>query len=132
VLNWTTPSPQRDLVQTYYAALAGAPEPPVLGVTPSLRLYPVDLKDRRQVAFRGVFGPLRNDSAFSTDGSGGSFHDVCGSWAGVGKPPYGTVGLDDFVFDVDCKGRATAVTARGLRTKLKRVGRVITQSADGD
>ncbi|KAF5013005.1 hypothetical protein FDECE_952 [Fusarium decemcellulare] len=116
VQNWTMG--ELDLLVTYYTAISGSDSVSTEGPRPSLRLYPVGLRDDKQVAFRGVFGQASSKNSFAPGGSPWIFG--CTAWAGVGEPSYGNIGLDDFVFEVDETGRATAITARGLRTTLRR------------
>ncbi|KAJ3469475.1 hypothetical protein MRS44_003540 [Fusarium solani] len=116
VQNWT--SGDLDLLVTYYAALSIAESVSSKSPRASLRLYPVGLHGGGKVAFRGVYGLNTNESVFGS--SDEPWLGGCGAWAGVGEPPYGNVGLDDFVFDVDVDGRAAAITARGARKTLQR------------
>ncbi|RSM13195.1 hypothetical protein CEP52_002047 [Fusarium oligoseptatum] len=107
-----------DLLVTYYAALSMADSVADTSPRANLRLYPVGLHGGGKVAFRGVDGLNTNESVFGSRDQ--PWLGGCGAWAGVGEPPYGNVGLDDFVFDVDEDGRATAITARGARKTLQR------------
>ena len=116
VQNWT--SGDLDLLVTYYAALSVADSVSSTSPRANLRLYPVGLHGGGKVAFRGVYGLNTNESVFGSRDE--PWLGGCGAWAGVGEPPYGNVGLDDFVFDVDEDGRATAITARGARKTLQR------------
>ena len=116
VKNWT--QGEKDLLKSYYAAWAMVTIEDMT-VEPTLRLYPVDLQNSTQVAFRGVFEIPGTGDAFSSSGMP-PFGTYCGSWATVSEPAYGNVGLEDFVFDVDEAGRATALTARGARKTLLR------------
>jgi len=105
----------RDLLKSYFGALHGVPSEAIEG-EPRLRLYPVGLDDGKQIAFRGVYDALGDAAPFPN--SGRPFAGACAAWASVGEPPYGNVGLDDFVFDIDAAGKATAITARGARQVL--------------
>ncbi|RSL85883.1 hypothetical protein CEP51_003100 [Fusarium floridanum] len=116
VQNWT--SENFDLLVAYYAALSMAESVSSTSPRANLRLYPVGLHGGGKVAFRGVYGLNTNESVFGSRDE--PWLGGCGAWAGVGEPPYGNVGLDDFVFDVDEDGRATAITARGARKTLQR------------
>ncbi|WAO88762.1 Beta-lactamase domain-containing protein [Fusarium falciforme] len=116
VQNWT--SGDLDLLVTYYAALSMAESVSSTSPSANLRLYPVGLHGGGKVAFRGVYGLNTNESVFGSRDE--PWLGGCGAWAGVGEPPYGNIGLDDFVFDVDENGRATAITARGARKTLQR------------
>jgi len=119
VTNWTSLGDQRDLLASYFAALAGIF--PNTSIKPSLRLYPVGLSSSEdgKIAFRGVLGVLSDQSVYSLGDK--PFSRACGAWGGVGEPPYGNIGLDDFVFEVDGGGMATGVEVRGVRRTLKRV-----------
>lgn len=120
VQNWTAGNDKQDLLVNYFATLnLLLPVNASLTGQPSLRLYPVGLRSNGQVAFRGVWGPLTNQSVFSAPGQG-PFTRACAAWGEVGEPPYGNIGLDDFIFDVDETGKATAIIARGVRTTLSR------------
>jgi len=77
----------------------------------------MDLRDDKQIAFRGVYGPPDNASSYSKPTL---FKSLCASWAGLGESLYGDVRLGDFEFEVDESGRAVAVTARGTRSTLRR------------
>ncbi|RSL55093.1 hypothetical protein CEP54_009529 [Fusarium duplospermum] len=116
IQNWT--SGDLDLLVTYYAALSTVEYVSRTSPRASLRLYPIGLHGGGKVAFRGVYGLNTNESVFGSRDE--PWLGGCGAWAGVGEPPYGNVGLDDFVFDVDEDGRATAITARGARKTLQR------------
>jgi hypothetical protein len=105
----------RDLLKSYFGALHGVPPEAITG-EPGLRLYPVGLEDGKQIAFRGVYEAPGNATLFSA--SGRPFAGGCVAWGAVGEPAYGNVGLDDFVFDVDATGKATAIRARGARQVL--------------
>jgi len=105
----------RDLLKSYFGALHGVPPEAIEG-EPGLRLYPVGLEDGKQIAFRGVYDPPGDRIPFPN--SGRPFSGACASWSSVGEPPYGNVGLDDFVFDIDADGKATAIRARGARQVL--------------
>lgn len=116
IQNWT--SGDLDLLVTYYAALSMADSVSSTSPRANLRLYPVGLHGEGKVAFRGVYGLNTNESVFGSRDE--PWLGGCGAWAGVGEPAYGNVGLDDFVFDVDKDGRATAITARGARKTLQK------------
>ncbi len=116
VQNWTMGD--LDIKKSYMAALSVADLSDVTG-EPDLRLYPVGLKDERQMAFRGVFDYQGSSGVYSTAETT-PFGRRCVAWATVGSPHYGNVGLDDFVFDIDGSGCATAITTRGARKTLAR------------
>ncbi|RSL55278.1 hypothetical protein CEP53_007163 [Fusarium sp. AF-6] len=116
VQNWT--SGDIDLLVTYYAALLMAESVSDTSPRANLRLYPVGLHGGGKVAFRGVYGLNTNESVFGSRDE--PWLGGCGAWAGVGEPPYGNVGLDDFVFDVNEDGRAITIMARGARKTLQR------------
>ncbi|KAI1115508.1 beta-lactamase/transpeptidase-like protein [Nemania sp. NC0429] len=84
------------------------------------RLYPMDLGgDGGAVAFRAVYEAARGPSYTSQPGV--VFSLGCLPWGSVAGIQYGNVAFDDFVFEVDWKGRATAITPRVARQTLKRV-----------
>jgi len=115
VQNWT--SGDLDLVKSYFAAknLMALDEVPG---QPTLRLYPMDLHNGKQVAFRGVYEIPNKDGVYSSGSR--PFEKYCATWSQLSEPQYGNIGLDDFVFDIDEMGKATAITARGERKTLKR------------
>ncbi|KAJ4350283.1 uncharacterized protein N0V89_008904 [Didymosphaeria variabile] len=119
VKSWMDKGGTRDLLKTYFAALQMA-ESNALEEDPSLRLYPVGLQNRGEVAFRGVFEYQGSAGAFS-DSNTTAFGSRCGAFAAVDEPQYGNVGLDDFVFGVDSAGMATSIAARGMRITLRRL-----------
>lgn len=108
-----------DRLKSYFVALQEGSEEDVVQ-EPSLRLYPVGLRDDNKVAFRGVYELPRQSGVFSTVGMP-PFGTYCAAWASVSEPTYGNVGLDDFVFDVDKFGRAIALTANGVRRTMLRM-----------
>ncbi|ORY16868.1 hypothetical protein BCR34DRAFT_73618, partial [Clohesyomyces aquaticus] len=118
VRNWT--GGQLDLLKSYVAAMQGSTIED-LKEEPSLRLYPVDLRDASQVAFRGVYESYTEGNAFSTSETR-PFEGYCAAWGGVSEPQYGNVGLDDFVFTIDQEGKAISVDVRGARRMLLRKG----------
>ncbi|KAI1747220.1 beta-lactamase/transpeptidase-like protein [Xylaria castorea] len=83
------------------------------------RLYPVGLQGDGLIAFRAVYETARNASYTSQPGV--VFSQGCLPWGDVAAIQYGSVALDDFVFEIDDKGRATAITPRVARQTLKRV-----------
>ena len=119
---WDWRSGDKDLLKSYFAALHGLPLETVES-EPSLRLYPVGLQDDKQIAFRGVYEPHGNAGGFSQDGR--PFSGACAAWGAVAEPPYGNLGLDDFVFDLNEAGEATGVIARGFRQVLQRKGPLV-------
>ena len=129
ILNWTSTSTsshghrhEEDLLVNYWAAYnLVLPVNASLTGRPSLRLYPTGLSSKTQVAFRGVWSAWQESNVYSADDTA-AFTRACVAWGQVGEPTYGNVGLDDFVFDVDEHGVATAITARGVRRKLVRKG----------
>ncbi|KAJ4305180.1 hypothetical protein N0V90_000711 [Kalmusia sp. IMI 367209] len=116
VKSWTDGT--RNLLKTYFAAL-GMANVDDMTEEPSLRIYPVDLSNRKQTAFRGVFEYKGSAGMFSTRETT-AFGSRCAAFAAVDEPQYGNVGMDDFVFDVNEDGMATGVTARGARQMLQR------------
>ncbi len=113
VRNWTMGS--LNVLQVYAALALGSP---ILSDESSLRLYPMDLVGGGQMAFRGVYEILQNES--STETGRQPFTSGCLAWGGVDTPQYGNVGFDDFVFDINDAGEATAITSRVARKTLKR------------
>ena len=115
VSTWTRN--QVDLLQMF-ALVSGIP----LEYAPSLRLYPMGLESNGQKAFRGVYEalPVAGGNGIATEMSHGVFTGGCLSWGAVDTPQYGNVGFDDFVFDVDEKGAAVAVTPRVMRKTLSK------------
>ncbi|PNP80895.1 hypothetical protein FNYG_05710 [Fusarium nygamai] len=101
---------------------------PGLDVTPVLRLYPMGLEGNNRVSFRGVFeAQAVNESTeepeeTATDVSIGPFSGGCLSWGGVDSLTYGNIGVDDFVFEVNGDGEATALVPRVMRETLRKIG----------
>ena len=92
----------------YTAALAAAT---------SVRLYPTNLHSPQSngssIAFRAVYSseaPL-DPGVFSTD---------CETWADVDALTYGSLALDEFVFNLDSHGNAESIEIPFIRTTLKK------------
>lgn len=73
-----------------------------------VRLYPTGLENPGQVGFRAIIQTLSKPS-------GGPFTSVCKPWLSVDGSPYGGIGVDEFIFDVNCKGEVTGVSPRAFR-----------------
>jgi hypothetical protein len=89
-------------------------------VAPSIRLYPTGLETvradgSRKVSFKAVFEdlnlPARTGAMFSTD---------CGTWVSFTGVTYGTLPLDQFVFEVDARGSVVSIESPALRSVMKR------------
>jgi len=113
VENWV--SNMTDM-QTIAVVMQGGYAP----VAPSVRLYPTGLETvradgSRKVAFKAVFEdlnlPARTGAMFSTD---------CGTWVSFTGVTYGTLPLDQFVFEVDARGSVLSIESLGLRSVMKR------------
>lgn len=87
---------------------------------PSVRLYPSGLEAAtadggKRVGFKAVFEdlqiPARPNSMFSTD---------CGTWVGFTAVTYGSMPLDQFVFEFDANGKVVNVEPIALRVKLQK------------
>ncbi|TLS28289.1 hypothetical protein PpBr36_00018 [Pyricularia pennisetigena] len=89
----------------------------VAPTNPSIRLYPTGLETTREgggrrVAFKAVFEDLTGqatDLMFTTD---------CGTWVGATSVVVGDVPLDQFVFNLDGRGRVESVEPMALRVVL--------------
>lgn len=81
-----------------------------------VRLYPTGLKSPGKVSFRGIVS-----GAAPTGPANGPFTRTCKSWMSVDGQVYGSVGLDEFVFDMLDNGGAVRVSPRALRVSLARV-----------
>lgn len=91
----------------------------------SIRLYPTGLYDmRRSISFRAIIQTLSPSSSSSSEGkgttTGGPFMQSCMTWAEVDSLVYGSVGVDEFVFELDERGDASSVSPRALRVSLQR------------
>lgn len=75
---------------------------------PSVRLYPTGLESSGQVLFVAIIQQLESASS----------QVPCTTWYMVDSQVYGNVGVDEFLFEVDSKGDAVAVSPRALRTVL--------------
>jgi hypothetical protein len=51
----------------------------------------------------------------------GAFSLNCYSWNTVGNTVYGSMALDEFIFDMGANGKAIDVQSKGLRVILERV-----------
>ncbi|KAF7596307.1 hypothetical protein BBP40_002451 [Aspergillus hancockii] len=80
----------------------------------SLRLYPTGLQTSRRISFRAVVAGLTQQSSQGT----GPFTESCMTWMAVDAMVYGSVGIGEFVFDVDDTGKAAAVSPRAMRVSL--------------
>ncbi|KAL3479598.1 beta-lactamase/transpeptidase-like protein [Aspergillus californicus] len=80
-----------------------------------LRLYPTGLKSKGKMSFRStVLGsPIRSPN--------GPITRVCHAWQLVDYLVYGSVGVDEFVFEIGEDGSAVSVSPRALRVSLPRV-----------
>ncbi|KAI0198036.1 beta-lactamase/transpeptidase-like protein [Astrocystis sublimbata] len=108
--NWTMGD--KDVLELY----TGVPNAQV-----DARLYPMDLESCGKIAFRAVYEGVREAS--ETPQPGVAFSQRCAPWGGVAALHYGKIAFDDFVFEVDDKGRATAIIPRITRQTLgKQVG----------
>lgn len=107
--NWTAGG--KDVLELY----TGVPN-----AASDARLYPVGLEGDGTIAFRAVYEATRDPSYTSQPGI--VFSQGCLPWGSVAGIQYGNVAFDDFVFEVDGMGRATAITPRVARQTLKRVG----------
>lgn len=87
-----------------------------LPVDLSIRLYPVQLVERSgsgsRMAFRAVFQDMTELADAGTP--------TCVSWMDLDKLRYGGRGLDEFVFELDSKGRAIGVEIPALQVTLER------------
>ncbi|BCS25414.1 serine hydrolase domain-containing protein [Aspergillus puulaauensis] len=81
-----------------------------------VRLYPTGLESPGKVSFRGIVS-----GAAPTGPANGPFTRACKSWMLVDGQVYGSVGLDEFVFDMLDNGGAVRVSPRALRVSLARV-----------
>jgi hypothetical protein len=89
-------------------------------VQPTIRLYPTGLETvapdgSKRVAFKATYEdlqlPSRTDSMFSTD---------CGTWVSFTSVTYGSMPLDQFVFNLDAKGKVVSIEPIALRVKLQK------------
>ncbi|KAI0521240.1 beta-lactamase/transpeptidase-like protein [Xylaria bambusicola] len=105
--NWTMGD--KDVLEQY----TGVPNAQV-----DARLYPMDLESNGKISFRAVYEGVRNASQTSQPGV--VFSQGCLPWGGVAALHYGKIAFDDFVFEVDDKGRATSIIPRITRQTLER------------
>ncbi|KAL4792670.1 beta-lactamase/transpeptidase-like protein [Aspergillus venezuelensis] len=80
-----------------------------------VRLYPTGLKSRNKISFRAIV-----TAPAPTGPPNGPMTNVCVSWLTVDSPVYGSVAVDEFVFEIGQAGKALTVTPRALRTSLRR------------
>ncbi|KAL1981851.1 hypothetical protein VTN96DRAFT_2096 [Rasamsonia emersonii] len=82
----------------------------------SIRLYPTGLQDpsSSRISFRAVIQPL-------SSGGIGPFTQACFTWAEVDGLVYGSVGVDEFLFELNATGNAVSVSPRALRVTLPKV-----------
>ncbi|KAF1912819.1 beta-lactamase/transpeptidase-like protein [Ampelomyces quisqualis] len=113
---WTHNS--TDFIPLAVQLLAGTPAPPR---APEVRLYFNQLvsatpwRGKRQ-AWRAVF----EDTGATYKGNG-LWSTECGNWVGVTGITYGSLPLDEFVFEFDGAGRVVSVTNVALRVTLWKV-----------
>ncbi|KAJ7588077.1 beta-lactamase/transpeptidase-like protein [Mycena floridula] len=96
-----------DMAQTLATFLHGQTSP---------RLYPTNLLSKSSYYFRALFEQppaVIDNGPFSFDCTSSSFFML-------DSVHYGTIALDDFVFDLDGDGKATSLEARALRLALER------------
>ncbi|KAJ5673797.1 hypothetical protein N7462_009236 [Penicillium macrosclerotiorum] len=89
-------------------SLQGIPDPSLL----SIRLYPTGLVAPDMVSFRALIPPT-----LPTAGHG-PFTSSCITWVTVDSAMYGSVALDEFVFNLDDQGDVVSVSPRILRITL--------------
>lgn len=106
VTNWINNSSN---MFTAFMALNGMTDPSQL----SIRLYPTGLESPGRISFRAVIPP-------NLPTGPGPFTKSCITWFTVDSQVYGSVGIDEFVFNLDPSGNAVSVSPRALRTTLKR------------
>lgn len=88
-------------------------------VQPSIRLYPTGLETvaadgSRRVGFKATLEDLQlpaRNSMFSTD---------CGTWVGFTAVTYGSMPIDQFVFNLDPNGKVLSIEPIALRVKLQK------------
>ena len=88
------------------------------GSAVDIRLYPTGLVQQtsasiERVSFRAVI-----ESSNSVP-DGGFFSNDCGTWFNVDNWQYGSVGLDEILFEVE-DGKAVGISPRAFRTTLKK------------
>ncbi|KAL6918990.1 hypothetical protein FSHL1_002971 [Fusarium sambucinum] len=96
---------------------------PGLDVAIVARLYPMGLEVNGRISFRAVFEAklVGETDADATDASVGPFSGSCLTWGGVDNLIYGSIGLDDFEFELDQTGKATTIRPRVMRESLMKV-----------
>jgi hypothetical protein len=99
-------------------AVQAALQWPGLDVSVGLRLYPMGLKGKGRMSFRGIWEVKLADEPEANDEPSEA---VCANWGGIDSLNYGGIGLDDFEFEVDENGKATGIRPRAMRETLKRV-----------
>ncbi|KAL4937357.1 hypothetical protein BDV06DRAFT_232649 [Aspergillus oleicola] len=80
-----------------------------------VRLYPTGLKSGDKISFRAIV-----TAPSPTGPPNGPMTNVCVSWLTVDSPVYGSVAVDEFVFELGQAGNAVTVSPRALRTSLRR------------
>jgi len=101
---------------------------PGLEVTPILRLYPMVDGDKK-MSFRGTFDakavnvsePEPDTEVNAAYMTTGPFSGGCLSWGALDTLTYGNVGVDDFEFNLDHRGKARGLKVRVARETLKKV-----------
>ncbi|KAL4860926.1 hypothetical protein BDV12DRAFT_204544 [Aspergillus spectabilis] len=78
-----------------------------------LRLYPTGLESPGKISFRSAVSGVS-----PTGPPRGPLTRACKAWMLVDGLVYGSVALDEFVFDIREDGRAVSVSPRGLRTSF--------------
>jgi hypothetical protein len=82
----------------------------------SIRLYPVQLVEKAEsgskMAFRAVFQDMTELADADTP--------TCVSWLDLDKLRYGDRALDEFIFELDSKGKAVSVEVPALQVTLER------------
>ncbi|KAJ9144081.1 Beta-lactamase-like protein 2 [Pleurostoma richardsiae] len=86
----------------------------------SVRLYPTGLEDTKTdgskyQAFKAVFENLAAPNV-----TGNPFTTDCSTWVGITSVVYGSMPLDQFVFNLDQSGRVVSVEALALRNTLSK------------
>jgi hypothetical protein len=80
-----------------------------------IRPYPTGLKSPGKISFHSAVS-----GAFPTGPPKGPLTRACKAWMLVDGPVYGSVALDEFVFEIREDGQAASISPRGLRMSLNR------------
>ncbi|KAF3905354.1 Beta-lactamase [Arthrobotrys entomopaga] len=122
VTNWT--SLGKDVLQTYADIVAhspgGAPTAQGAAAYLTIRLYPTSLQTNSVTSWRAVYDSADPETVKAQSAYLFIIQGLCETWSSLDNVVYGLRGLDNFLFDTNANGSATAITPVAFAHKLTR------------